>query len=189
MTFYATLLRVDGTGEVTMRKRLKAYLPTPSHFQNNRYLRVFERYLSNPNLWHFHRRSVATAASIGLFITYLPIPGHTFLAALLAISMRANLAVSIVLSWFVNPVTFVPLFGLAYSIGAWLMGIPFADFHFEWQLLRTIWPPLLLGCLICATALAIAGNLGVRLFWRYSVAKAWKNRHQRRKISLPPHFG
>lgn len=162
------------------RKFLRKYLPHPNKIRNNRWLAFFGNYLVNPCLWHLHRRSVAKAFSIGLFITYIPAPGHSLFAALCAILLRANLPVSIALSWLVNPLTLVPLFGFAYTLGASLLGIPLSDFHFEWNLIKTIWPPLALGCFICGTTLAIAGNLGIRLYWRYSVAKAWKNRRLRR---------
>jgi len=164
------------------RKRLQAFMPSPEALQNSRWLRVFGRALTDPNLWHLHRRSVAKAFSIGLFIAYLPIPGHMLVAALASILLRANLPISISLVWVVNPITMIPMFGFAYSIGAYLMGSPLSDLHFEWALLKHVWPPLLLGSFICGTLLAIAGNLGIRLYWRYSVAKAWKSRAASRQI-------
>lgn len=167
------------------RKLLRKYLPDHDKIRNNRWLAFFGDYLANPNLWLLHRRSVAKAFSIGLFITYIPAPGHSVLAALCAIALRANLPISIALSWLVNPLTFVPLFGFAYTIGASLLGIPLSHFHFEWSLIKTIWPPLALGCFICGATLAITGNLGIRLYWRYSVIKAWKNRRLQRRLTSP----
>lgn len=167
-----------------LKKFLQSYLPDPKKLQKSPWLKIFGKAVSSPYLWHFHRRTVATAFSIGLFVTYIPAPGHTLLAALLAITLKANLPISIALSWIVNPVTLIPMFGFAYSIGAYLLGIPFSDLHFEWVVLKEIWPPLLLGCLICGSTLAITSNLGIRLYWRYSVSKAWKNRKINRKARL-----
>lgn len=167
------------------RKLLKSYLPDPHKLQNSPWLRIFGRYLTDPKLWRLHRRSVATAFSIGLFVTYIPIPGHMIMAVLSAIMLRANLPVAIALSWVVNPVTVLPMFGFAYSLGAYLLGIPLSDLHFEWSVLKDIWMPLFLGCFICGSTLAITGNLGIRFYWRYSVAKAWKNRNRTR---LTPHL-
>ena len=164
------------------RKLIRKYIPKPHQIQNNRWLAFFGKYIANPNLWHLHRRSVAKAFSIGLFITFIPLPGHTLLAALSAILFRANLPLSIALSWFVNPLTIIPFFGLAYSIGAYLMGIPLSDFHFEWSLIKSIWPPLCLGCLICGITLAMIGNIGIRLYWRYIVVKAWKLRQLKQNL-------
>ena len=58
------------------RKLIRKYIPKPHQIQNNRWLAFFGKYIANPNLWHLHRRSVAKAFSIGLFITFIPLPGH-----------------------------------------------------------------------------------------------------------------
>lgn len=164
------------------KKRLKAFMPNQEAIQSSRWLRLFGRALTEPNLWHLHRRSVATAFSIGLFVAFIPAPGHMILAGLISILLRANLPIAVALVWIVNPLTMIPLFGFAYSIGAFLLGVPLSDLHFEWAALRYIWTPLLLGCFICGTVLSIAGNVGIRFYWRYSVAKAWKNRALQRAL-------
>ncbi|MBS0289449.1 MAG: DUF2062 domain-containing protein [Proteobacteria bacterium] len=161
---------------------IKRFLPDPQIIQQSKYLRIFGKRLYNPGLWHFNRNSVATAFSIGLFITYIPFPGHMILAALIAILFRANLPLSIALVWVVNPLTMIPMFAFAYGIGALLMGLPLQDLNFEsWKtLLEGSWQPFLLGCLLCGAFLATTSNIFVRLFWRYSVAKNWRKRQLRR---------
>jgi hypothetical protein len=173
------------------KKFLQKYLPDPKKIKENKHLRIFGKFLHDPNLWHFNRYSVATGVSIGLFCAYLPTPGHMLAATLLSILFRANLPISVLLVWVSNPFTIPPQFYLAYKIGTWVMGLQAKSFHFEitfrWFLheLHTYALPLLVGSLICGTVLAILGNIAIRIFWRCSVAKAWKNRNTRRNTLQP----
>ncbi len=167
-----------------MAKNLfKRYMPTPEKILANKYLRIFGKLLHNPNLWHFNRHSVATAVSIGLFIAYIPFPGHMLLAAFVAILLRANLAVSVALVWVVNPITMFPMFGFAYSIGAFMLGVTLQELSFStFAVLQEIWQPLILGCFLCGAFLSAAGNVLVRLFWRYIVVKNWRKRQLGRRV-------
>ena len=168
------------------KKLIKQYLPDPRKISENKYLQIFGKWLHIPNLWLLNRYSVATAFSIGLFSGYLPIPGHMVAAAFLAILFRANLPLSVLLVWYSNPFTIPPQFYLAYKLGAWILQIPHKPFHFEismeWLMseLHTFAIPLFLGSLILGLVLAIIGNISIRLFWRYSVSRDWKNRAQMR---------
>ena len=82
------------------------------------------KWLQNPEIWHFHRRSVAGAAFIGLFVSFLPIPMHMLIAAAIAIATRCNLPLAVGLVWVNNPLTMGPLYFFAYKLGAWLMNTP-----------------------------------------------------------------
>ncbi|MCS5711798.1 DUF2062 domain-containing protein [Candidatus Berkiella aquae] len=166
------------------KKVFKRIMPSPHKLQNNRSLKMLGKWATDPNLWFLNRSCVATAVSIGLFVGYIPLPGHMIVAAILAILFRANLAIAIVSCWVVNPLTMIPMFGFAYAIGASLLGYSFQDLDFHsWQVLLDVWQPLTLGCLICGTFLAIIGNLLVRTYWRYTVAKSWEERQVRRSIT------
>ncbi len=161
---------------------IKKYIPSPDKIQANKYLRIFGKLLHNPNLWHLNRNSVAKAASIGLFITYIPFPGHMILASFMAILLRANLPISVALVWVINPLTIIPMFGFAYTLGALMLGVTLQDLNFaSITVLQDVWQPFLLGCFLCGTFLAAAGNLLVRVLWRYSVAKNWRRRQESRK--------
>ncbi|MGD9591168.1 MAG: DUF2062 domain-containing protein [Candidatus Berkiella sp.] len=163
---------------------IKRYMPSPEKIHANKFLRIFGKLLHNSNLWHLNRNSVATAVSIGLFITYIPFPGHMPLAALAAILLRANLPISVALVWVVNPLTMIPMFGFAYGVGAALLGVTLQDLNFStFAVLQEVWQPFLLGCLLCGGFLSVAGNVIVRLFWRYSVIRNWRARQTRRNVS------
>ncbi len=57
-------------------------------------------------------------------IGLLPIPGQTILAVLGALLLRVNLPVAAISVWITNPITFAPIFYLAYKIGAALLDLP-----------------------------------------------------------------
>lgn len=109
----------------------KKHLPTPESIKQNKKLAFLGKFFHDPDLWHFNCHSVATAVSIGFFIGYLPLPGHMIMAAILAIGFRANLPISIGLVWFSNPLTYTPMYFIAYKIGAHLLKTPPEAFHFE----------------------------------------------------------
>ncbi|MFW6343056.1 MAG: DUF2062 domain-containing protein, partial [Halothiobacillaceae bacterium] len=80
-------------------------------------MRVFGSRLQDGNLWHLNRRSVSGGVAVGLFSAFVPIPFQMVLAAGLAILLRVNLPLSVVLVWITNPITIVPLLWVANRIG------------------------------------------------------------------------
>ncbi|MBS0289448.1 MAG: DUF2062 domain-containing protein [Proteobacteria bacterium] len=170
------------------KKVFKKLIPTPQQLFENRFLNYFRHFFTNPNLWHLNRYSVASAVSIGLFYSFMPIPGHMILAAITAFIVKANLPISVALVWINNPFTIAPMFIFAYELGAHLLSIPPEKFHMSWSYhwfvheFKHYYDPLLLGCLICGTCCALIGNFSVRLYWRYHVSRLWKNRQQNRRV-------
>jgi uncharacterized protein (DUF2062 family) len=169
------------------KKLLQRFMPSPHHIYENRYLKPFKHFLTDPNLWHLNRYSVATAMSIGLFIGYMPFPGHMIMAALVALLLRANLPFSVALVWASNPFTMGPMFFFAYELGTKILRIPPEKFHIEFSYhwlaheLKHYYEPLLIGSFICGACLALIGNVGTRLFWRYHVIYEWRKRAKKRK--------
>jgi uncharacterized protein (DUF2062 family) len=170
-----------------MAKRIfKRFVPDHRTLREHKHLQWFGKWLHDPNIWHFNRRSVAGAFSVGLFAAFIPMPFQMILAASLAIPCRVNLPISVGLVWLTNPVTMPPVFYVAYKIGAWIMGLPALQMsaHMTWdqitQDLGSVWQPFLLGSLVLAVTGALVGNLGVRLFWRLHLLQYIKRRRQRR---------
>ena len=54
---------------------------------------------------------------MGLFIAFMPIPGHMIVAIMAALLLRVNIPVAAMAVWVTNPLTVVPIFYLAYRLG------------------------------------------------------------------------
>lgn len=173
------------------RKLLKQLLPSAERIKSNRHLRPIDKFLHQEQLWHIHQRNIAKACFIGVFISFIPIPGHTLIVALLAILCGGNIIVSIVVSWILgNPLTYGFIFYLDYVVGSKIVGVHAQHFHFEltweWMLtaLPTIGLELFIGGFICGLAFGSLSYWIVRLLWRWRIVWHWKQRKLRR-ISKP----
>jgi uncharacterized protein len=146
------------------------------------------------NLWHLNRYSASMAFFVGLFVAFMPIPGQTVLAAVLAVWARCNLPLAVTLVFITNPLTMAPIFFLAYEIGALIIDVPVKDvemalsFHWLSNSLAAIWKPFLLGCLLCGLFFGSVGYVAISLFWRWHVVRQWQARkrvREARKLSDP----
>ncbi|MCB1864797.1 MAG: DUF2062 domain-containing protein [Chromatiales bacterium] len=168
------------------RNFLKRYQPDPKRFAEHRYLRMLSGRLSDANLWHLNRRSVAGATAWGLFCAFIPLPAQMLIAGAGAVWLRVNVWISVAMVWVTNPITIPPIFYFAYRIGAWSLG--HEPLHFEeGESATTIvgkifaeWEPFLLGCLICGLVSALVGYVSVRLLWRMHLVSRWRARRARR---------
>lgn len=165
-----------------LKKWFKQRLPKPSAIKKEKSLQVLGRMLHHPNLWHLNRYSVATGVSIGLFLAFIPIPLQMLLAAILSILLHANLPIAIALTWITNPLTTGPIAYAAYYVGSKILQTPHEKFHFEptFEWLKTQFDkiafPFLLGTILFAVLAALLGNIFIRLLWRFTVSKAWRER-------------
>lgn len=139
------------------------------------YLSPFKHLLHDQRLWGISRRSVVPAFALGLFIAFLPTPGHTLLGVLLALAMRVNIPIAALTTWVSNPATMGLIYYFAYRLGLTILDgneRPFAfEPTFDWltHTFVTIWQPLLLGCLLLGSAAALVGYVVLDLFWRSSI--------------------
>src|SRR5258708_34949851 len=88
---------------------LRRHIPTRESIHRYRLLRPFAHHLSKHELWRLHRRSVPRAVALGRGIGIIIPFMHTVSAALLAIPLRANVAVGAAVAFGVNPLTIPPL--------------------------------------------------------------------------------
>ncbi|MBR9882830.1 MAG: DUF2062 domain-containing protein [Oceanospirillales bacterium] len=165
------------------RKIFKKYMPDQHKLRAHPSLRWLGDHLHNPNLWHLTRKSVSRAFLVGIFCAFLPIPGQMLVAAVLALLMASNLAVSIGLVWLTNPLTMPPIFYFTYRIGAWLLDTHIRDrINFHWDLaslqteIAAIWWPLLLGSVLTGVVLALLSYVCIQWFWIWHVNHHWKKR-------------
>jgi uncharacterized protein (DUF2062 family) len=166
-----------------MPRRVFKHLSRRRHvWQARWFLRPFRRILENPAYWSLNRRNVTRAFALGLAVSFIPLPIHVVLAALLALLFGLNLPAAITAVFFTNPLTIVPLFFLAYWIGAKLLGTPLVPFHFELSFdwfstgLLPIWKPFLLGCLVLGLSTAAIGYLLLSTIWHLSLVLRYHRR-------------
>jgi uncharacterized protein len=167
------------------KELIKRWMPDPGKLKNHKHLKIFARWLGEPNLWHLNRRSAAGAFAIGLFMAWIPVPFQMVLAAGTAILFRVNLPISVALVWITNPLTMPPMFYFAYYVGVHLLGLPPVEFEltFSWawlaSVMETVGKPFLLGCAVLALGSSVGGYFLIRLLWRYSVLRKITQRRQR----------
>jgi hypothetical protein len=177
------------------RKFFKKYLPSHETVKDNRFIGLFGAWLHHPNLWHLNRRSVSGGVAVGLFSGLVPGPLQMITAALIAVPTRVNLPVALATTLYTNPFTIVPLYLVAYQIGALLTGTKVGDMVAppdfslrklpawmaamgEWTL--SLGKPLALGLLVLALSLAAIGYVAVQVGWRLYVVQAWRRRQRDR---------
>jgi uncharacterized protein (DUF2062 family) len=167
-----------------MPKRLfRKYLPSPEKIRHSKSLSFLGALLTDPNLWHINRHSLAGAAFIGIFSAFLPIPMQMGVAAILAVRFKCNLPLSVVLVWITNPLTMAPVFYFTYRVGAWLLGEPGhmpEHVTFAWLFEQLV--PLWLGSLLTGLILAATAWGMVKLVWRLSVVRKWQQRRELRRL-------
>jgi uncharacterized protein len=169
-----------------LRQFFQRVLPAHHEIRSHRQLQFLGDILHDPNIFHLTRHSCAGGVATGLFVAFLPVPGHMVIAALVAIWFRVNLPLSVALVWVTNPVTIPPVFFVAYEFGRILLGRPHHAVKFEFTLhwftttFVNIWPSLALGSLILATVASVVGYVTVQLIWRLSIVRKWEQRARQR---------
>lgn len=166
------------------KKILQRYMPHPAQIKEIKALDFLGDKLHAPNLWHLNRRSVSLAFAVGLWAMYTPLPGQMVISAGLAIFFNANLPISVALVWITNPLTWIPLYYIAYKVGAIALGMTYFDFQEFSELfsIEKVWQlgaPLVVGCLILMHAGSVLGYFGVQILWRKSTLHRWTLRKYR----------
>lgn len=180
--------------------RFSRLLPSPESLQRNRWLRWLGPALHHPRLWHVSRRGLALGMALGVFFGLLiPVAQIPFSAAA-AVALRANVPAAVASTLVTNPVTFGPVYYLAWLLGSTLLGetggaaptrppAPVAAPADEtwWQgIARSVLgvgKPLLLGLAILAVTIGGLTYFAVSWFWTLKVW--WARRRRRRGATLP----
>ena len=150
--------------------------------QDTWYLRPFGPLLSHPMYIALNRKSVVGAMGVGIFVSMLPVPGHTVIAILLALLVQVNLGVAALATWFNSPLTMVPVYYLEYRLGALLLRAPLTEWPetVNWAWLKgeilVVWRPLFLGAFISATLTGLVMYLALNALWRWSVHRRYQRR-------------
>lgn len=177
------------------KTKLKAWLPKPEDLQKNKVIRLFAPFLADARLWHLNRTSLSRAVYIGVLCAYFPLPGQMPLAIIGALLFRANIAMSVGLTWLTNPITTIPIFWGAYYVGAKLLGEPVIGVSTIGAMLADItrWlfdngnnpfiaqqffslKAFVLGLVVMAILTSVILGVAFNLFWRYKITKNWQKR-------------
>lgn len=174
-------------------------MPSEATLQAHPGLRWLAPLLARRSLWHLNRRRVAMGAAIGVFCGFLIPLAQIAGAAVLALLLRANLPVAAVATFVTNPVTFAPIFVLAYKTGSALLGeqpqedearkleeateagaLP-GDPEPSWiERARAVGKPLVLGLVVFAVTGGLATWVLVHLGWTVAVRMKRRRRLRRR---------
>ncbi len=174
-------------------------LPHPDTLSKTPGLRWLGHYLTpRPWLWVAHRRRVAMGVAVGLAIGVIPLPTQMFLAALLAIICRANVAAAIAATWLTNPFTLLPIWTLAIALGRFVSGhtgrvAPPEMLAIDWgqpdSWLASLWSwtqalgePLLIGLPLAGLLLGTLAYLVVYFgWWAVIVGERYRRLRKRAK--------
>lgn len=141
------------------------------------------------------RRSVPRAVALGLGIGVVIPFMHTVIAAILAIPLRANVAIAALFTLVVNPLTIPPMYYAAYRVGAWELHHdaslvnPAAAERFSSELSRLLFwihqasGPIAVGVLTISFGSALIGYAASSLIWRWWLASKWRHRRQARRAT------
>jgi uncharacterized protein (DUF2062 family) len=177
------------------RRWLKRVLPDVEKYRDTAVARFLGPRFFHPAVWHLSRHSVAGGFAIGLFCGLIPGPLQMLGGALGAVWFKRNLPVALVTTLYTNPLTIIPLYLLAYQVGAFVMG-PSADAASppslgglapgQWAEALGAWSlslgkPLLVGVPLLAALLATAGYLVVHVGWGLYLRCAWMQRKRQRR--------
>jgi len=157
---------------------------------------MFGPWLGHPGLWCLNRHCVPGAVAIGLFCGLIPGPFQMLGALLLAVPLRQNVPVALLVTLYTNPLTIVPLYLVAYRYGVallpgdagasvlpplyevdWSDWIGSARALLDWML--ALGKPLAVGLVALALTLALAGYVVTRVAWRLHVVYSWGRRKHR----------
>jgi len=166
---------------------LRRFIPTREQLLAGRFTRWMAPWLGQRKLWHWSRRSVALGVAIGIFFGLLIPIAQIPVSAAAAIVLRANLPAAMGSTLVTNPLTFGPIYYLAYRTGARVVGQPVRDAEAEiaritqeataearasgepkptaWQRIQALGKPLIVGLALFAVAGGLIAYAVVSFGW------------------------
>lgn len=163
---------------------INLHLPTRQKIFASRWLKPFARWFNRPYFWQLNQKSAALSVAIGLFCGLMPGPTQMLSALVVAFILRTNLPLALFTTLYSNPLTYLPLYYLAYRLGLWLLqgqtqsllpALPnshgMAYWHELWRWLLQFGQPLLIGVPVLGLMLALAGYMCVWYGWSW--IRAW----------------
>jgi uncharacterized protein (DUF2062 family) len=98
-------------------------LPTREQMEGSRWTRPFANRILRSELWRFTRRSVPRGVALGMLVGIIMPFAQILIAALLCLSVRANVPVAALTTFITNPITTPLIWVLSYNVGAWMLRV------------------------------------------------------------------
>lgn len=185
-----------------IRTWIRKFLPNRAQLDAIPILRRYKSLLGHPNLWAINRKSVAGGVAAGLFCGLIPGPFQVIGSLVWVLVAKVNLPVAILVTFYTNPLTIVPLYLFAVAYGQLLLGgmpggssgeaviqhapdFNLADFSgylhglLDWVL--SLGPALAVGLPATMVTFSLLGYVSVRLAWNIAIRVTVL--HRRRKNS------
>lgn len=165
---------------------MRIKLPSREALMANRWLKWAHPVLSKPEFFKLRLESVARGAAIGVFFAFaLPlaqIPASVFFAIL----MRTNIPVAVAATFVNTPLTFGPVYYLAYKLGDAILaaqrmtGLPeISTADIEVPISHAV----LLGSMLIAVTASTLAYLAVKAIWKINAYQRLK-RQRLKKLAL-----
>ncbi|MES2492769.1 MAG: DUF2062 domain-containing protein [Pseudomonadota bacterium] len=176
-------------------------MPTRAQMEQSRFIRPFAHRVLASELWRFTRRSVPRGVALGMAVGILMPVAQIVIAAMLSLTVRANVPVAALTTFITNPFTTPLIWAFSYKVGEWLLhvdgiinGSPVdrllqvADF---WQFIQWLTDEgkvLAFGLLVVAVAASAISYVVTGIAWG-SWIRAKRRRHvaARGAASASPH--
>ena len=171
----------------------KRNMPTREQMGRNRFIKPFAHRVLRSELWRFTRRSVPRGVALGLLVGIIVPFAQILFAALLSVSVRANVPLAALATFVTNPFTTPLIWIVAYWVGEWLLRVDAATMvapvntaieqtdvqrFLEWLTGATMVTAF--GLVVIAVVSAALSYLISGWIWRAVVARKWRRRRQRR---------
>ena len=171
----------------------RRHAPDREELRRSPLLKPFGQRIWQSDLWRFTRRSVPRGVAVGLLVgIFLMVPGLQAIGAiLLATPIRANIPISVAMTFMSNPAT-TPLFLIAAINVGNMLGFhaDIAAFHRlyasgagfrDWMswLVSDAAPALVSGLAVIGLAFAFAGYWVSLVVWRLWIGSKWRSRIHR----------
>ncbi len=147
----------------------------------------FTRLLHDHRLWGVRRKNVVPAFALGVFVGFMPFPGHLASSALLALALRVNIPAAAIATFISNPITMAPMYYFNYRVGLALLSMPPSPFEFDMSFAWVtdtfvlIWQPMLLGSVLCGALASLVALFGLDFIWRMSLASYKTKKRDKRR--------
>lgn len=162
---------------------MRIKLPSRDALLANHWLTWARPVLSKPEFFKLRREPVARSAAIGVFFAFMLPLAQIPAAVFFAILLRTNIPVAVAATFINTPLTFGPVYYLAYRLGEAILeaqrmtGLPEPSTA---EIEVPVSYALLLGSMLIAIIAATLTYLAVTVLWKFKAyrrLKRWRAQH------------